>query len=259
MNVSEQMDRIARFFDREYAGYIDDQLALSALADRTGGPILELGCGTGRALIPLAREGYQVTGVEASPAMLARARDKAEQAGVASRVHLIEGDFSTADLGGPYRLAFTLMNTFLHLNDMAAQISALKHWRQALAPRGLLLIDIFNPDVGQLASLDGSLEWEQTWTDYPGGVATMKFLARTVDPATQLMAVNHIYDEIAPDGAMRRTVAAFTLRYIWRYEAELLLDKAGFILEEVYGDWDLAPFFSDSERMILLARRSGRK
>lgn len=259
MNIGEQMDRIARFFDREYAGYVDDRMALSALADRMGDPILELGCGTGRALIPLASEGHQVTGIDASPAMLALARTRAEQAGVASRMNLIEGDFSTADLGGPYRFAFTLMNTFLHLEDLDAQVAALKHWRQALAPRGLILIDIFNPDVGQLASLDGRLEWEQTWTEHPGKTATMKFLARIVDPAAQLMAVNHIYDEIAPDGTLRRTVAAFNLRYIWRFEAELLLDKAGFALEEIYGDWDLSPFSSDSERMILLARRADRK
>lgn len=259
MNVGEQMDRIARFFDHEYADYVDDQWALSALAGRAGDPILELGCGTGRALMPLAAAGHQVTGIESSRAMLARARTKVEEAGLASQVRLIEGDFCAADLGGPYRFAFTLMNTFLHLEDLAGQLAALKHWRQALAPRGMLLIDIFNPDVGQLASLDGRLEWDQTWTGNPPGASTMKFLARVVDTAAQVMSVNHIYDEIAADGSLKRTVAAFNLRYIWRYEAELLLEKAGFLLEEIYGDWNLGPFTSESERMILLARRSGRK
>ncbi len=257
--VEESMDRIARFFDAEYLSYNDDLPVLEAYADRTGGPLLELGCGTGRALVPLARAGHQVTGVDASPSMLRLARAKAEAAGVSQQVRLIEGDFVEADLGGTYRFAFTLMNTFLHLPDLVAQIAALKHWREVLAPKGLLLIDVFNPDMGQLAAMDGRLEWEQTWTNSSTGERVMKFLTRVVEPAAQVMSVNHIYEEIATDGTLRRTMATFNLRYIWRFEAELLLDKAGFNLEAVYGDWDMSPYASDSERMIIVARCAKRK
>ncbi len=73
----DAMNRIARFFDAEFADYDDDLPVLEAYAARTGGPILELGCGTGRALIPLAQAGYTVTGVELSPEMLHIARTKA--------------------------------------------------------------------------------------------------------------------------------------------------------------------------------------
>ena len=70
------MNRIARFFDAEYADYMEDLPALQAYAQRTDGPLLELGCGTGRLLIPLARAGYAVTGVDLSPEMLAIPREK---------------------------------------------------------------------------------------------------------------------------------------------------------------------------------------
>ena len=96
----EAMNRAARFFDADYAGYLDDLPLLEAYAQRTGSPLLELGCGTGRLLIPLAEAGYRVTGVDLSPEMLRIARAKAEAAGVAESVTLIEGDFADAPLDG---------------------------------------------------------------------------------------------------------------------------------------------------------------
>ena len=64
-----------------------------------------------------------------------------------------------------------------------------------------------------------------------------------------------IYDELGADGLVQRTLVAYDLRYVWRYEAGLLLDKAGFDLETIYGDWDMRPFDAESQRMILVARR----
>ena len=254
----EEMDRAARFFDADYAEYTDDLLMVEAYARRTGGPLLELGCGTGRLLVPLASAGYEVTGVDLSPEMLHIARAKAEAAGVGQRVTLVRGDFADASLTGAYRLALVMMNTFLHLTSQSAQLRALRHWREHLARDGLLLIDIFNPDVAQLASLDGRIEWDKTWTDTQTGATVMKFLTRTVDLAEQTIHVNLIYDEIAAEGQVRRTLVPFDHRYLWRFEAELLLDKAGFVLEGVYGDRSLGPFEGDSDTMILVARRRRR-
>ena len=252
--VSNTYDRIARYFEVDYAGYDEDLPVIEALAQRTGGPLLDLGCGVGRLLIPLARAGFRVTGVDASAAMTARASAAVEAAGVGHRAALITGDFATADLGGPFRFAFVVMNTFLHLTSQAGQLAALRHWRHHLAPDGLLLLDILHPDVGQLATCDGRLEFDKSWRDAESGATVQKWYARTVDLAEQLMYVELFYDEIAEDGTLRRTLAPFTLRYIWRFEAELLLRAAGFVPEDLYGDWDLAPFDGHSERMIILAR-----
>ncbi len=251
----EAMNRVATFFDAEYADYEDDLPVLEAYAARTGGPLLELGCGTGRALVPLAQAGYEVTGVELSPAMLARAQARAEAVGVADSVRLIQGDYTTVPLGGPYKFAYLVMNTFLHLPDREAQLAALRHWREHLAPRGLLLIDVFHPDVAQLAALDGRMEWDKTWQDADTGETIMKFVTRTLDLAGQVMHVNMIYDAIAPDGRVRRTLVPYDARYIWRFEGELLLEQAGYTVEAVYGDWDMGPFEDTSDRMIFVARR----
>jgi SAM-dependent methyltransferase len=254
-HLAAEMDRIARFFDDEYADYDEDLELLEAYAGRMGGPLLELGSGTGRALVALADAGHRMTGVENSHAMIARAQQKIEWGGLGKLARLVEGDFSEAALGGPYAFAFTLMNTFLHLPDARSQLAALRHWREALMPRGLLLIDVFNPDVALLAAMDGRLEWDRSWEQSDPPATVMKFVTRLADPAEQIVTVNHIYDEIAADGALRRTVAAFDLRYLWRFEAELLLDTAGYELEAIYGDWNGSDYGSDSERMILVARR----
>lgn len=253
----DAMNRIARFFDSEFADYADDLPILEAYALRTGGPILELGCGTGRALVPLAKAGYDITGVDLSPAMLAIARAKAIAAGVAERVTLVEGDIADAPLTGLYRLAFVVMNTFLHLTTQTDQVRALRHWHAHLAARGLLLIDVMHPDVAVLAGLDGRLEWWKAWCDPETGHTVTKCLTRTVDLAAQTLHIHHIYDEIAADGRVRRTLAGYDLRYLWRFEAGLLLEKAGFALEGIYGDWDMGPFAGTSDRMILIARRKG--
>jgi len=251
------MNRIARFFDAEYADYMDDLPALQAYAQRTDGPLLELGCGTGRLVIPLARAGYAITGVDLSPAMLAIAHEKRAAANLTERVTLIEGDYAAAALGGPYRFAFCVMNTFLHLLTIEEQVAALRHWRQHLAPRGLLLLDLFHPDHRQLAELDGRLVWDKTWNDPASGATVMKFVACTGDPARQILHVTMIYDEITPDGALRRTVGPYDIRYMGRFEAELLLERAGYVLETVYGGWDLSPFEGNCDRLILVARRRG--
>jgi SAM-dependent methyltransferase len=247
--------RVARFFDAETAGYLDDLPALKDFARRTGSPLLELGCGTGRLLALLAKSGYQITGVDVSPAMLEIARRKVEAAHVAHRVTFVEGDYANAALQGPFRFIFIVMNTFMHLLTRADQLVALRHWHSLLAPGGLLLIDNFQPDVTELASLNGNVEYDKSWPDEETGGGVIKQVIRTVDQAEQRMHVTLMYDEIAADGALRRTVVPFDLRYMWRYEAELLLEKAGFSVEGVFGDWELGPLDGASERQILLARR----
>ncbi len=253
-DLPTEMDRIARFFDAEYADYTDDLPVLRALAQRARGPLLELGCGTGRTLVPLAQAGFEIDGIDSSPEMLKIARAKVQAAGVGNRVRLIEGDFRHGFAAGRYHFAFALMNTFLHLEQPERE-STLREWHDALAPRGLLLIDVFAPDVAELAALNGRLEWDKTWTDPATGRQVMKFLARTVDPAEQVMEVSHIYDEIDTDGLVRRSVSSFELTYLWKNEAHLLLEKTGFEVEELYGDWEMNHFDSASERMILVAKK----
>jgi len=246
----------ARYFDADTSAFLDDLPVIQAYARSTRGPLLELGCGTGRLLVPLARAGYALTGVDLSPDMLGLAQAKATAAGVSERVTLLQGDFGRIALPETYRFAFIVMNTFLHLLSRAEQLQALRHWHAHLAPGGLLLIDVFAPDVSELAGLQGQVEFDKSWVDPASGATVMKQFIRTVDQAEQIVHAVMIYDEIARDGQLRRTAIPFDLRYVWRFEAELLLEQAGFIVEDVFGDWELAPFNSASERLILVARKA---
>ncbi|MCC7354618.1 MAG: methyltransferase domain-containing protein [Anaerolineae bacterium] len=245
----------ARFYDAAYERVTEDVPMYLGFAQRTGGPILELGCGTGRLMQPLAEAGYRVTGVDASPAMLALAEKKLAAASLSQTARLVNADMREFQTGETYRLAFIALNTFMHLETQADQLRALRCWRRHLAPGGFLTIDLFSPDLGSLLEADGRLAEANRWTDPATGVTVQKLYTRTVDLATQTISVTFVYDETLPDGTLRRALAPFKLRYLWRYEAELLLDKAGYVVEELYGSYYLEPFSSSSGRMIFVARR----
>ena len=271
-------DRFARFYDLDYDPFQDDVAFYLGLAEHTGGPLLELGCGTGRLLVPLARAGFEITGVDLSEGMLQVARGKvaggmlqvarspeAKRSGggkvaelgraAAERVTLVQADMRTVELPQRFRLAFIAFNSFLHLTSLHDQLQALRAWHQALVPGGLLVIDVDNPNPQQLADIDGRVELQNQWFDPGTGATVLKQVTRTLDAGRQVQHVLFIYDEVFPDGELKRTLAPFDARYLHRFEGELLLDKAGFALEQVYGSYDLDPFTSESDRMIFVARR----
>ena len=250
-------DRFARFYDLDYDSFQEDVAMYLGFAERTGGPLLELGCGTGRLLLPLAEAGYEVTGVDMSEQMLAIARAKLDAGDLSDQATLLLADMREVQLEQRYRLAFIAINSFMHLTTMEDQLAALRAWRDALLPGGLLVIDVFNPNPQQLLEADGRVEMQGRWFDPDTGATVMKHFTRTLDDALQLQHVLFIYDEVLPDGTVRRTLAPFQARYLYRFEGELLLDKAGFTPEQVYGSYDLDPFTSESERMIFVARRRG--
>lgn len=248
-------DCLARFYDLDYRAFQEDVALYLGFAQRTGGPLLELGCGTGRLLLPLAQAGYQITGVDLSAEMLAIARQKVEAAGLNDRITLVQADMRKVDLPQRFRLAFIAINSFMHLTTLEDQLTALRTCHRLLAPGGLLIIDVDNPSPQQLLEADGRLELQGRWFDPNSGATVLKSVSRLADPASQLQHILFIYDEVFPDGQVRRTLAPFQARYLHRYEGELLLDKAGFTPEQVYGSYDLDPYENDSERMIFVARR----
>ncbi len=253
-----EFDRFARFYDLDYEPFQEDVALYLGFAERTDGPLLELGCGTGRLLLPLARAGYHVTGVDLSPAMLEVARGKVEAAGLEDRITLVQADMREVKLPQQYGLALIAINSFMHLTTLEDQLQALRAWRRLLLPGGLLVIDVYNPNPQGLLEADGRIELHGRWFDPDTGAVVLKQTSRTLDDARQTQHVLFIYDEVFPDGQVRRTLAPFHARYLHRFEAELLLDKAGYTLEQVYGSYDLDPFDSGSERMIFVARPARR-
>lgn len=246
-------DRFARFYDGEYGTFDADLALYRGFAERAEGPILELGCGTGRVLLALAEAGFDVVGLDVSSAMIEIALAKAQALGVNDRVRLVQGDMRQFELECRFGLIYSAINSFMHLETQADQLAALRCCHRHLLPDGLLVLDLFPPHVEDLANDDGRLIVQGTWQDPTSGATVIKQYTRQVDLAEQTIHVQFFYDEVFPDRTLRRTIAPFTMRYLGRYEAELLLEKAGFALEAIYGSWEMDPFVSESERMILVA------
>jgi SAM-dependent methyltransferase len=256
ITTMEMFDRFARFYDDDYRRYDADLATLADLAEEQGDPILELGCGTGRVLVALAAAGYTITGIDISPALLAVAEAKLRNTPYTIGASLVKADLRTFDLPcKEFAFAFCTSNTLMHLTTQADQLQALHNSYAHLRTDGLLLLDLFNPDVTRLNAVNGLMELADQWSDPATDAQVLKWCVRTVDWAAQLQETLFVYEESFPDGRTQRTLCPFTLRFLWQGEAELLLQMAGFAIEAVWGDFDGAPYTTLSEHLILLARK----
>ena len=196
----DPFDTYARFYDLDYAGFDDDVQMVQQFALRCGSPVLELGCGTGRLLLPLAGAGFELTGVDASAAMLAIARQKLAAAGLSNRTTLLQQWMQELTIGMRFNLAFAAINSFLHVTDMDEQLAALARIRQHLNPEGLLLLDLFNPDLGRLLDARGQVVLDKVMVDPKTGDRVLKYRAQTVDQGLQTMHTTLILDAVDGEG-----------------------------------------------------------
>lgn len=245
---------IAHYYDLFYSDFTEDIQMYMGFAQRCESPLLELACGTGRVLLPLARAGYDMTGLDVSPVMLDIASAKVETEQLGSKVRLVQSDMREFSLGCRYNMAYVPLNSFMHLVTVEDHLSALRCIRRHLNPDGLLVIDLFNPDQGTLTDCYGYVTLEKTMTDPNTGVTVQLFNSRRLDTASQIQEITFIIDEIGPDGTVRRVLFPFKMRYFFCQEKKLLLEKAGFEVVNVYGSYDLDIFDSNSDKMIFVAR-----
>ena len=243
---------IARFYDLEYDAFEADLEFYRQFARRAGGPVLELACGSGRVLRALTNLGLPLTGIDISDAMLERARAR-----LPDSVELLLRDMQwitepCAPANTPFGLICCAINSFLHLPDPNAQLQVLAEALHVARPDTLLILDVFAPDPGYLATLDGRLEHGFT-TMLDDGARLDKWALREHDLATQTIDSTLFFDIIATDGSIRRYVDHYHTRYIYRYELEHLLERAGWQITSLFGSYELDPYDSDSERMLVLA------
>ena len=250
-------DQIARFYDLTHANLTADLPFVVQLAAAANGPILELGCGSGRLLLPLARVGYTITGIDSSPEMLARARGRLaqEDTAVQSRVTLHQADMTSFALpdAPPFGLAIIPYNTLFHL-DTAQIVATLRQVKSCLGANGRLFIDVANPvDIANTPE-DSLLSLENVLTDPETGELIVHLASNRLDMAEQTLHITWIYDVSAPDGGpVHRTVAHGAYHYRYPHQLELLLQEAGFKLLHLWGDYDQSPYDETSDRLLLLA------
>jgi len=251
---------VAHFYDQviPYRERPDVEFFVQAALD-SGDPVLEVGCGTGRVLIPTARAGVAITGLDLSRYMLdvCRRNLAAEPVEVQDRVRLVEGDMRDFDLGESYTLVTTPFRPFQHLLTTEDQISCLKCIRRHLKPGGFLILDIFNPSLEAIIADDlGEEKGTEPEFTTPEGIKVQR-MNKTVarDHFRQVIDVELIYYLTHPDSKKERLVHAFPMRYLFRYEAEHLLARCGYDVIELYADYDKSPFGSSYPgELIFLAK-----
>lgn len=244
-------------YDAEHGSFDDDVNLLLSVADEMDGPILELGCGSGRVLLPLAERGHMVTGIDFSVPMLARATDGLAALGEAgSATTVVELDMREADKapGGPFAMAIFSLNGLMHLTTQEDQIRSLSAVGRALRPNGTVFIDLMNATPDYLERIAGTphLEWSG---QVNGHGHVQKWSHREVDVHAQTLDTQIWYDLTAANGTLTRIHSAFTLRYLHLAELTLMLKSAGFTAPVVYGSYDLDPLDEHSERMIVTAEK----
>ncbi len=225
-----------------------------SFAARTERPVLEVGTGTGRIAVQLAGAGHTVVGIDPSPAMLERGRQRADE--LAIDVTFIEGKVTDLTLGADYYgLVVVPADVFLYCEDRDEQVATLSALRECLNPSGLLALDLPGPALWLDPSTNGQPVLVYSGTT-PEGEPFDAWQLHEDDLAEQLRILRVTYERTGIDGLVRRSQSEHRLRYVYPHECGYLLEQAGLAPVDVYGDYDLGPLTNDSERMIVIAGRA---
>jgi SAM-dependent methyltransferase len=212
-------DQIARIYDPWSQSVVEDVGFYVEEAVRAGGPVLELGVGTGRIAVPMASAGVPVIGIDSSEGMLAVARERAELAGVTELVDLRHGDMRNPPVDGTFRLVAIPFRSLLHMESETDRRAVLQAVRALLAPEGRFVFDVFTPGAEDIADTHGRwLErepgiWERA--DWHEGTRTLVLRVRGADGEAEM-----------------------SLAWLSVPEWRALLEQEGFELEALYGWFD---------------------
>lgn len=251
--LAELYDQVPLYTSREDVALFVEE------ARRSGGPVLELGCGTGRVLLRVARAGMEIVGLDLAEPMLERLRKKleGEPAEVRARVKVVHGNMSAFDLGRRFSLITIPFRPIQHIVGVKDQIACLECVNRHLEIGGRFIFDVFNPNLEMLiqeAPTKEQLDFEAV--EIEGGRTvkrTHRVLAYRL--SEQVNDVELIYEVTYPDGSSERVVQSFPFRYFFRYEVEHLLARCGFRIVELYGDYQRSPFKEGSKEMVFIAAK----
>jgi SAM-dependent methyltransferase len=241
----------ARFYDAAYERSPQvggDADFYRALAREGAGPVLELGCGTGRVLLRIAEDGFPCTGLDASCHMLDALRAKSRF----PNLRLAHAPMQRFDLGQDrFTLIFAAFRVFQHLYTVEDQLACLACVRRHLAPGGRLAFDVFAPRVARMAEArpeEVDLRFELN------GESVTRYATVTPDPIEQILRIHFRYERARGGEVVGNDEASFKMRWFWRFELEHLLARAGFGEVTLYGDFDRRPIAADTPAFIVVAR-----
>jgi len=253
---SEYYDQFAPFYDRIYGDYQEDLPFYLGLAKQAPHQILDVGCGTGRILIPLAAEGNRVTGMDYSQQMLDICKKKILARHFAHPPELVLADMQTITFRREFSLVIVPFRSFLHLPTQSAQIKTLQNFKQYLLPGGCLIISLFVPKVKILHVWDQQRTRlpERDFRD-PQGHRIEVSQVLNYDTLNQVCNWTYTFEKTNRKGKILETqTITGGCRYIWKNEFELMLKLVGFQDWTVYGGFNYEPLTEDSEEMVWIIR-----
>ena len=229
----------------------------SRLAGETGGPVLDVACGTGRVAMALAADGYEVVGVDLSAPMLRLAQRRRDTlpADVSARLWFQQADMATLELGRQFGLIVAPSRVFQFMLTTDAQRQALAALRSHLRPDGRLVLDLFDPRLDfVIPSPDVPPHGVEVVHPTSGNRVTWEVTSRNPDPERQLIIEDWTATEFDAYGEVVRTdVERLTLRWSLRSEMRLLFELAGLTVVAEYGDFRGGPPAYGREQVWVLA------
>ena len=222
------------------------------LARQSGGPVLDIACGTGRIMLPSLQAGIDIEGLDLYASMLDRLRRKASALGINPRLH--QADMSDFRLDRCFALVMIPFNTFVLNMTAEAQIRCLQLCREHLSPGGLLVFDTFFPASSLIAAPDGNRVLQLESAHPLAGLPTRVYNTRSFDRVAQIQR-SHVEIEILNSGGEITVSHAYdiSLRWIYKSEMELLIRLAGFSRWQICGDFDRRSLEHETDAMIVLA------
>ncbi len=225
------------------------------LARESGGPVLDLGCGTGRVAWPLADAGFEVTGLDVSEPMLARAEAKRARHPDAAEVRLLRQSMERFELNGSFGLALSAFRAFQALLTPEAQRGCLESVYAALRPGGRIVLTLFDPLLDKCtpeASADALRAQRRSTADTQ---VEVRVASRENDPLLQrLDEVWHFVERDADGRIVREEHERLVMRWTYRFEMRYLLELCGFEIEAQYSDYERSgPVYGREQ--IWVARR----
>ncbi|HWX55876.1 MAG TPA: class I SAM-dependent methyltransferase [Verrucomicrobiae bacterium] len=250
----------AKYYDQAYAAMTDltDVPFYLDLAKRIGGPVLELACGTGRVLLPIARAGIAIHGVDNSaPMLVVLHKNLAREAkDVRELVSVFEGDMRTFRANQKYALVTIPFRPLQHMYTVEDQVAALKTAAFHLEDDGVLAFNVFYPLFERLYSGIGQEILEAEWTAGPGKVVQRYFRKESLDKINQNFSLTFIFRTWQNGKLIQEESEPLKMSYYTYPHLRALFLLAGLEIVEEYGSFARTPLDNDAQEMIFLLRKT---
>ena len=247
----------SQFYDIYVGDWLDDLPFYMKYAQLITRPILEVGSGSGRLTIPLARAGLEVTALDSSSSMLAKleSRLRSESKEVQDRVSIVCANAQMMELSKQYELIIVPFYTFNYFLTSEAQIAVLKRLLSHLSQTGRLLLDVFVPHK-RIKDCPPEPVLRVDTLDSQTGQKIRGWNAYRMDTQNQLEIRRHTFETISPDGRISKKEFSTQRRYFFKSELEKLFSKHGFHVEAVFAGYDERPADDKSEQLMFVMTHS---